>query len=252
MSGAEASHIEACDYLRDALGTVPPDELDRTTTNGLTIRELMAHLAGMESLVADSVGNPRFAAIGEVDNDERTRVLLETTRDWTFEEIIAEWETATATTRDVAHERETLRWFHNQTPTVVVETFRAFETWIHAGDIDVAMGRDRRALSDAAFGQMAVLSAQLIPRCLDQCGIAQPGRTARLVLTGPGAGEFVVPLAPGGDTTAEPSVTLEVPVMEWCLRIGDRIEPENISMTVTGDADLARDIIEAANCLAML
>jgi uncharacterized protein (TIGR03083 family) len=252
VSGAEVTHIEACDYLRDALGTVPRDQLDRTTQNGLTIRELIAHLAGMESQVADSVGNPRFAAIEEIDNDERTCALLDATRDWTFEEIVAEWETATTTTREVANERDTLRWFHNQTPTVIVETFRAFETWIHAGDIDVTMGRDRRALSDIAFGQMAVLSAQLIPRCLDLCGTAQPGRTARLVLTGPGAGEFVVPLAPGGDTSAPPSVTLEAPVMEWCMRIGNRIEPDGFPMTVTGDADLARDIVEAANSLAML
>src|SRR3954452_22113173 len=31
-SGAELAHIEACDYLRDALATVAPDHLDRVTT----------------------------------------------------------------------------------------------------------------------------------------------------------------------------------------------------------------------------
>jgi hypothetical protein len=72
------------------------------------------------------------------------------------------------------------------------------------------------------------------------------------VLTGPGAAEYVIPLAPGGATGAEPAVTIEAPSLEWCLRIGDRIEPADFPMTVVGDADIAREIIEAANSLAML
>ncbi len=252
VSPAVAAHIEACDYLRDALATVPPNELDRTTFNGLSIRELTAHLAGMESLVTDAVGNPRLSAIDEFENEARTERVLEATRDWTWEEIVAEWEAATSTTRAVASERDTLRWFANQVPAAVVETFRAFETWIHAGDIDVAMGRDRRALSDTAFGQMASLSSIVVPRCLHARGTARPGQTARLVLTGPGAGELLIPLAPGGDTTAEPVVTLRAPVLEWCMRIGDRITADDFPMTVEGDAAIAREIVEAASGLAML
>ena len=42
------------------------------------------------------------------------------------------------------------------------------------------------------------LSAQVIPRCLDACGTTHEGKTAKLVLDGPGGGEFVIPLAPGG------------------------------------------------------
>jgi hypothetical protein len=36
------------------------------------------------------------------------------------------------------------------------------------------------------------------------------------------------------------------------MRIGDRIEPADFPMTVTGDADLAREILEAANSFALL
>src|SRR5262249_53739506 len=162
------------------------------------------HLAGMESQVVDNVGNPRLAGIEEVEVEARTRRVLDETHDWTFEEIVAEWETATATTRAVSQERDTLHWFGDQLPTPVVETFRAFEPWIHASDIDVVMGRERRSLSDAAFGQMATLSAQLVPRLLASRGVTHEGKTARLVLTGPGAGEFVIPLAPGGDGSADP------------------------------------------------
>ncbi len=252
VAPAEAAHIEACDYLRDALATVPPDDLDRTTFNGLTIRQLTAHLAGMESQVTDSASNPRFARIDETDNDERTRRVLDATREWMFDDIVAEWERAAAATREAASERETLRWFTDQVPSAAVETFRAFETWIHAGDIDVAMGRERRPLSGTAFGHMAALSTTLIPRCLDVCGIVHPGRTARIVLTGPGAREFVIPLGPGGDPSAAPSVTVRAPVLEWCLRVGDRIAAEDFPMTVEGDAALAQEIVAAAGALAML
>ena len=253
VSPSEAAHIEACDYLRDALATVPPDELDRTTHNGLSIRELTAHLAGMESQVTDCTGNPRFAAIEETDNDERTQRVLAATRDWTWETIVAEWETAIATTRAAANERDTLRWFSDPLPSGLVESFRAFETWVHAGDIDEAMGRSRRALSDRAFGQMAALSTGLIPRCLDDRGTARPGASARIVLVGPGAGEWVIPLAPGGPTDAAPSVTIEAPVLEWCMRIGDRITADDLPVRVVdGDPAIAREIVEAANALALL
>src|SRR5438270_10119457 len=38
------------------------------------------------------------------------------------------------------------------------DLYRAFETWIHAGDIAVAIGRERPALPDAAFAVMAKAS----------------------------------------------------------------------------------------------
>jgi uncharacterized protein (TIGR03083 family) len=252
-SAAEVAHREACDYLREVLSAVPNDALDRTTANGLSIRELAAHLGGMESQVTDSVASPRFAAIAEVDNDERTRRVLEATRDWDFADIVAEWEHATATTRQVARERDTLRWFHDQVPTDVVVTFRAFETWVHAGDIDAVMGTgERRWLSDTAFGKMASVSAPLIAGCLARCGTTHDGETARLVLTGAGGGDFVIPLSPGGDTSAEPAVTIEAPVREWCMRIADRIAVDDFPMRVTGDATIAREIVSAANSLALL
>ncbi len=251
-SPAVATHVEACDYLREALARVTPGHLDDVTPNGLTVRELAAHLAGMESQVTDSIDSERFAAITEVDNDERTRSILDATREWDFDDIVAEWENATAATRRAANERDTMRWFHNQVASDVVTTFRSFETWVHAGDIDVAMGRDRRMLSDIAFATMAELSMTLIPGCLQICGTTRPGATAKFVLTGPGAGEFVIALAPGGDTSTEPCVTIVAPVHEWCMRIADRIDVDDFPMTVTGDAAVAADVVAAANSLAML
>jgi hypothetical protein len=78
------------------------------------------------------------------------------------------------------------------------------------------------------------------------------GKTARLVLTGDGGGEWRVAMDGSGLSTQAPDVTVTADVVDWCMLVGDRIAPDVIPHTVDGDARLAEDLIAAAPALATL
>ena len=47
-------------------------------------------------------------------------------------------------------------------------------------------------------------------------------------------------------------VVLEVDIVDWCHRVGERVTTDAIAVRVTGDAELATDILEAASVFATL
>ncbi len=47
-------------------------------------------------------------------------------------------------------------------------------------------------------------------------------------------------------------MALEVDVVDWCHRVGERVSAEEIAVRVTGAGDLAIDVLEAASALATL
>ncbi|MGZ7016750.1 MAG: hypothetical protein ACXVL8_06270, partial [Acidimicrobiia bacterium] len=77
--------------------------------------------------------------------------------------------------------------------------------------------------------------------------------SARVVLTGPGGGSWLVPLSPGEPTNVEAvDVVLEADIVDWCHRVGERVTTDAIAVRIDGDESLAIDILEAASALAML
>ena len=92
-----------------------------------------------------------------------------------------------------------------------------------------------------------------LPAWLHVVGRSHPGLTARIILTGPGGGTWLVPLAPHEPTNVEAvDVVLEVGIIDWCHRVGERISPETISIQAAGDRALAADVLEAASAFATL
>ena len=82
-------------------------------------------------------------------------------------------------------------------------------------------------------------------------GRSRPTRTARLVLTGEGGGEWLVAMG-GGEPNAVPDVTVTADVVDWCRRVGERIAPDALACRIDGDESLAADLIEAASAFATL
>jgi hypothetical protein len=72
------------------------------------------------------------------------------------------------------------------------------------------------------------------------------------VLTGPGGGEWTVPIGAGADLRAPLAVTLVADVVDWCLVAGERLDPPALVLTVDGDAALADDLVAAAPAFATL
>lgn len=122
---------------------------------------------------------------------------------------------------------------------------RVFETWIHTGDIQVALGRPLEPASPSRIRVVVELVAHFLPDAMRALGLARPGRTARLRLTGPGEGVWLVPLAPS-EPPGEPAVTVIADAAEFCRLCGNRQTVEGFAYRYEGDQALALDLLRAA------
>lgn len=244
-------HAEVEATLTGLLDDVPVAALDTTTFNGLTVRELVAHLVAMESLLALWLGVPTLEHVDDEDVEARTAAVLEVTRDWPFAEVVALWRRSMSAVRAAAPRDATSRWFGSELPTDLVLLFRAFETWTHTDDIRRALGGPLDLPSPAAMRTMAEGSMSMVPRALDSGGLTHSGRTARIVLTGVGGGAWTVPMEVG-DEPAEPDVTITLPVGDWCRLFSARLSPDDLDMHVQGDRRLSADLVAAAPAFAGL
>jgi uncharacterized protein (TIGR03083 family) len=148
-------------------------------------------------------------------------------------------------------------WDGDDAPRRQSVVVRAFEIWNHGEDVRRAVGRPVTAPTPAHQHLMAELGVRALPLMLAARGRTHPGRSARVVLTGPGGGDWLIPLAPG-ETPSVPAVTLTMDVVEFCFRVADRRRPEELStrVAVVDDTDpdeadrLIADLLESASALA--
>ncbi len=247
-----AAHDAAAQLLRDVTHRVDDATAHTGTVNGLDIHDLVAHLTAMESVVAEWSGHPTHPQLTGHDIEQRTAEAVSEFSATSLGDLLDEWERAAAVVRDAGTQVESLPWYGSLRSASEVLTFRAFETWTHAGDIAVALGAPRPALPGHAFATMADVSMALMPLCLSARGSTRPGASARIVLTGPGGGEHLIALAPGEEPAPDPSVTVEASMFDWCVRVADRCEASEMAVRIEGDAALGRELLAAASAFATL
>src|SRR5262249_19119268 len=178
---------------------------------GQTVHDMAVHLVGVERYVLGQLGaRAPFDAPSRGDHTPVTRqAALELlgepgpagARAW-WTEVLS----VAGVCGRVGPDRPVQ--YHDVPGTVrALMTIRTFEVWTHGDDITSAVGRGLNPL-DAP--RLALMSGELIavlPFALAMSGQARPGATARLELTGPGGGSFLVALAPG-EGPGEPAVPL--------------------------------------------
>ncbi len=244
------------DRFETLIPTLESDDLAAMTANGLSVRDLVIHLAAMESMISAGLGAPVSNLDAGTDVDQRTAMFIEAYALRPIEDVLVLWREAIARITEWAATGATtgpLPWLGIEVGRDTVLISRAFETWIHADDIRRATGRQLEPPSPAHLHCMADFSMRSLPTWLDVSGRSHPGCTARVVLTGAGGGSWLVPLAPRESAGGEPvDVVLEVDIVEWCHRIGERVTTDAIAVRVAGDDALATDILEAASALATL
>ena len=239
------------DELVDGLAD---DVLDATTFNGLTVRDLVIHMAAQESMLAAAVGAPveGVADITEDHLETRTRAFIARFHERPLGDARAIWARSVAAIRRWARATDAppVRFFGGEFPREVLFVTRAFETWIHGDDIRRAVGRSLSPPAATRLHVMAEVSMQLMPMAMGMIGRERPGRAARVVLTGEGGGDWLVPLGP--DSTDAADVVITADVVDWCLLVGERVTPDTLEHTVDGDAALAADLLTAAPSFATL
>lgn len=125
---------------------------------------------------------------------------------------------------------------------------RMFETWIHADDIRAATGRPYEAPPGDDLHTIATLGSAALTPALAATGHDRPGRTLRLVLTGPGGGEWHVPLSP--NTEPGPAdVTITAGTEDFCRLLANRQSPSTFRHTAEGDAGVLADVLTIAATL---
>jgi len=123
---------------------------------------------------------------------------------------------------------------------------RAFETWIHADDIRLAIGRPTDPPPAAHLRVLADLHIRSLPAALRLSGRDRPGHGARIRLTGLVREEWFISLS--RDTAADaarPSVTITADALEFCYLAANRRTLEAVPHTVTGDDGVAADLLAA-------
>ncbi|TMR92239.1 maleylpyruvate isomerase family mycothiol-dependent enzyme, partial [Nonomuraea basaltis] len=239
-----AGRVAAMDAL---LASAVDDDWSRVIVEGWTLQELVAHLAAKDGLLAASVGAPVLGPpIGAADslgrtNDvqayERARSPEQTRRDWRAQ--------ADALCRHLAGLPATTQATLDGMEVPVSDHIlaRGLETWVHTDD---AAKTARLRLPDPIpehIRPTADLCARLLPWTMLLSGLNGAGRTLRLTLTGPGGGEWLLPLGVEDAEPGEPDAHISADVVKFCFLLGGRGDPANFPAELDGDLALARDIL---------
>jgi uncharacterized protein (TIGR03083 family) len=249
VTAQEALQAET-ERFENLLTTLDETDLDAVTHNGLSVRDLVAHVEAIDRAFVAEATTPRFRLIGAAEVEAITAETLPQHAGESFGETVTRFrrtrsELVALGDRVPADQR--LAGYRRDDSLVI----RAFETWTHQEDIERALGRDRTVPAPAVMRAMTELAMHSLPLAMAVRGTAHAGRTARIVLTGAGGGEWTIACGPGQPGPVA-DVVIRTSAVDWCRRFADRLAADEVPLDVDGDVDLARELVSAANAFAGL
>lgn len=246
-------YLSLSERFGHAVDDLPDATLDVVTPNGLTAHDLVVHLAAQESLLAQNLGVPTFDAVREEQIVARTDAFLPRFADRDLTAAVALWRASVEANRAwaVANPDRSAIWRGLGLARDDTLLVRSFEAWIHADDLRQAAGQPTPPPATRHLSLMSDLAGRILPLAVAVAGRTHDDVTARLVLTGDGGGEWLVPMGSGA-TGATPAVTVTADVLDWCRLVGDRIAPADLRHTIDGNPEVGRDLVVAAPALATL
>jgi uncharacterized protein (TIGR03083 family) len=237
--------------LDDLLRSLTSDEWDALAhAEHGRVRDLVAHLAGVERLVLRWL-DPNDTVPDLPDHVAATRPVVAELAGADPRDVARQWhEGARMVAAAAAGDRGRLVVFHDLTISVdQLLVTRTGELWAHAIDICQASGRP---LPQLDMERMAMLCNELMaaaPLAMAYRGTTVPGRSARVVLTGPAGGTFTVPLAPQ-DQAVEPDVTIVADAVDFCRVAVRRLRPNQLDTAIEGDRALGDLVLASIDALA--
>ncbi|MFE9120775.1 zf-HC2 domain-containing protein [Streptomyces sp. NPDC007172] len=144
---------------------------------------------------------------------------------------------------------------------------RAFECWIHAGDIAEAVDYPYDPPSGTHLHGMIDLAARILPATLAgrrRAGLASPprglvtagspGRSLRLEIEGVGGGDWLIALdSPAALASADHEVAhVALDGVEFCKLAAGHVSPQEAAVGQLGDREAISDVLFAAASLSRL
>jgi uncharacterized protein (TIGR03083 family) len=249
-----AAYLSEASRFAALVESLPDGKLDVRTFNGLTVRELVIHLAAMESSVASAIGRATAPEVTEDEVDRRTAKFVERFHARPLADARTVWRAsvdAVAAWAEEAPADARVQVFGLPFRRDSILVSRSFETWTHADDIRAALGRPSEPPPPDVIERMADLSVTSMPASLEVSDRAHRGKTARVVLTGAGGGDWLIPLG-FGEAGATADVVITADVVDWCRCAAERLAPEALPRAVEGDPAVADDLVASSSAFATL
>ena len=245
------SFITTASELGALLESLGPDEWARPTRiDGATVRQIGEHLVGVERYLLGCLGRrPSLEAPRRQDHWPASRLAAAGITDEPDETLVRQWWSEVLDLIAACSELgpdHAVAYHHLGGSLRGMLVVRVFELWTHGDDVRQATGRPLDLLDEARLSLMVTELMRVLPFGLALSGCAQPGRTARLELTGPGGGVFDVFLDPGVAAAAVPDITLTAAVIDLCRVAANRLDHHDFPVLVEGDRALLEPILVGA------
>ncbi|MFD4689098.1 zf-HC2 domain-containing protein [Streptomyces sp. NPDC058463] len=250
-------------------------EGERQVNRKTTVAGVIAHLMAVDGLVSTALGldDPLGAGVKPLSPTERTetywsaafrpptRAVREPWRDQSHTLI----RTVSFAGRGVAEQSVPYGDFALPLQDSLLE--RAFECWVHGGDIADAVDYPYEPPAAAHLHRMIDLAARLLPATLAgrrRAGLAaparqlvtagSPGRSLHLEVEGRGGGNWYIaldsPAAVGSPDHTVAQVALDG--VEFCRLVAGHVPPVEAAAGQEGDREAIRDVLFAAASLSRL
>jgi uncharacterized protein (TIGR03083 family) len=245
------------------LGSLTPAQWRERVTHELTVQDLVAHLIATDELLVAQLGAGRgeapedpaeldgmlparrsAASIGEHRGrpPERTRAAWRTQAD----RLLRHARSGTPGALDRPVRLADPRLPRRPLRTALVQ--RLFETWIHTDDVRTLLGSPPAPPSERQVALIVAFGVDLLPAALRLGGADRPPRSARLVLVGPGGGDWTI--SPAVQAPARPpDVTVTMDTVEFCYLLGNRRDPDAVPHRAEGDPAVAATLLRAVTTL---
>ncbi|MET9577648.1 maleylpyruvate isomerase N-terminal domain-containing protein [Streptomyces massasporeus] len=251
---------------------------DESTSRRTTVAGVIAHLLGVDGLVAVALGldDP----LGDVPSRQptpaaRTEALWRASHFPPTRFVRAPWrEQSHNLVRTVSFTgggagKMPVSYGDFELPLHDAMLDRAFECWVHAEDIADAVDYPYDPPSPRHLHRMIDLAARMLPTALAhrrRAGLAspahhrhlvaagEPGRSLRLEIEGSGGGEWLIPLdSPAAKGSAEHEVAhVALDGVEFCRLAAGHVPPQEAAAGQVGDREAIRDVLFAAASLSRM
>ncbi|WP_240137750.1 zf-HC2 domain-containing protein [Streptomyces sp. MUM 178J] len=249
-------------------------EGDRQMTRSTSVAQVLGHLMAVDGLVAGALGlGDPLGTTAPPSPEERTEQFWKSAKQPLAPAVRQPWRgqshtlirTVSFAGRGVSELSVSYGDFSLALKDSLLD--RAFECWIHAGDIADAVDYPYEPPSGVHLNLMIDLAARLLPHALAarrRAGLASPphylmtpgapGRSLHLEIEGAGGGSWHIALdSPAANASADHAVAqVALEAAEFCRLAAGHISPEEAAAGQDGDREAIREVLFATASLSRL